>query len=334
MQQLSKGKVKAEHPVHLDPDIDPRMLARLPHWRGSLGQTGIAQGHLQNMDVGAGDVFLFFGWFRQARVENGVASYVRGAPNIHQVFGYLQIQETVNLGEDPDVGSVLAQYPWLKGHPHLEGSRDANNTVYLASDMLHIDGVPLGCAGSSPFSRYDPFLTLTVQGRSRSTWNVPDFVGESPNDVACMSFHGQPDRWRVSDTGTREVDVVAKGQEFVAPHVDGQRLLKWMCTALDKGCEFGVASAVRAVAYMLDDPARYADAWKRHVGDVSMQWDCLEVCSFLNRCSDLSGLEIASVVEHGQRLQALGGASVVLHHLENVSFQAVDACPSNDLLRN
>jgi hypothetical protein len=51
--------------AHLDPDLRPEALASRPKdWRPAFGQSGAAEGHLTNEGIGAGDLFIFFGWFR------------------------------------------------------------------------------------------------------------------------------------------------------------------------------------------------------------------------------------------------------------------------------
>src|ERR1019366_2374960 len=52
--------------AHLDPDLRQNALAYPPDaWRPAFGQSGAAAGHLINQGVGAGDLFIFFGWFRK-----------------------------------------------------------------------------------------------------------------------------------------------------------------------------------------------------------------------------------------------------------------------------
>ncbi|MGX8699445.1 MAG: hypothetical protein ACSW8F_05890, partial [bacterium] len=68
LAQLNPGKTYAA--CHLDPDIrrDIR-LAAIPDWKPAFGQIGSAQGLLRNAHVEPGDIFLFFGWFRQAELQ-------------------------------------------------------------------------------------------------------------------------------------------------------------------------------------------------------------------------------------------------------------------------
>ncbi len=52
--------------AHLDPDLQHGDLPRKPGWKPVYGQTGAALSHLRSEGVGAGDLLLFFGWFREA----------------------------------------------------------------------------------------------------------------------------------------------------------------------------------------------------------------------------------------------------------------------------
>jgi len=65
VRELSGGKLKATAKVHVDPDLDYSQLTREADWLPLFGQCGAAQTHLQNFAVDKGDLFLFFGWFRQ-----------------------------------------------------------------------------------------------------------------------------------------------------------------------------------------------------------------------------------------------------------------------------
>ena len=37
---LTKGRITADHPCHLDPDLDPGALPRAPGWRGRIRHAG------------------------------------------------------------------------------------------------------------------------------------------------------------------------------------------------------------------------------------------------------------------------------------------------------
>ncbi|MBN8957102.1 MAG: hypothetical protein J0H17_11115, partial [Rhizobiales bacterium] len=103
VEDLTKGKIDRHSRCHLDPDLNPSVLPRLPGWRGALGQVGAAQSHLSNEGVSVGDLFLFWGLFRHAERKNRWIFY--GAPE-HRLFGWLQVGEILQLGED---GSFAAK---------------------------------------------------------------------------------------------------------------------------------------------------------------------------------------------------------------------------------
>ena len=60
---------------HLDPDIRPEIIERMDGWKPAFGQIDAARTHLCNQGVGIGDLFLFFGWFRETEYKNGESKY-------------------------------------------------------------------------------------------------------------------------------------------------------------------------------------------------------------------------------------------------------------------
>jgi hypothetical protein len=62
--------------AHLDPDLNFLSRPRMSGWRPMFGQADQAESHLENMDVGPGDVFLFFGLFRSIKSEGSLWRYV------------------------------------------------------------------------------------------------------------------------------------------------------------------------------------------------------------------------------------------------------------------
>lgn len=214
VEDLTRNKIRGRSIAHLDPDLSASSLSREEHWRPSLGQTGIAQSHLAARGVGSGDVFLFFGWFRPVQERDTGWAFVPGARDEHVMFGYLQVGDVLELGGIPNVPKVLSERPWLAGHPHLVGQRDSNNTLYLASDELVLDGVRTGLPGGGAFDHYRPDLVLTSPEGPKSRWAVPQWLMPS-EDRAALSYHKAPERWSYTDSGEPRLQTVAKGQEFV-----------------------------------------------------------------------------------------------------------------------
>jgi hypothetical protein len=208
---LSQGKHSLQTPVHLDPDLDRPLDKRLAQWRPSLGQTGNAQSHLRDIGVGRGDVFLFFGWFRQCELSAGKWRYVRGAPNLHVMFGWLEIAEVLALkGRE----QCLTDFPWIANHPHVANRRrdtDERNTLYVAAAQSRFS--PSAAFGGGRFNTYDDALRLTKTGATRSVWSLPAWFMPQVGKPT-LTYHPRPDQWECDGTSVT-LRSAAKGQEFV-----------------------------------------------------------------------------------------------------------------------
>jgi len=211
---LTRGRVVAATPVHLDPDLDASAVARPQGWRPAFGQTDAAQAHLKNQGVGPGDLFLFFGWFRDVESVAGVWRYKRGAPDIHALFGWLQVDECVAVGQN--ARPTLQRYPWLAGHPHTVGAASyssSNNSIYIGRESLHLAGTPIELPGAGVLTRFRRELRLTAHGRTRSWWHLPRWFHPHAG-CAPLSYHADPKRWSLEADATI-LRIVDKGQEFV-----------------------------------------------------------------------------------------------------------------------
>ncbi len=168
--EASRGRFGAADFCH----HDPMFLAD-----GSclFGQCGAAQSHLANRGVAAGDVFLFFGLFRE---EGG------GAPH-HRIYGFLEIEQIIALAEG--VPDRLIQH----AHPHALAPHGGNDTVY---------------AGRGLQARHaSQTLRLTVPEGPPSLWQRPPWLKRGG-----LSYHDRADRWLPDG----KLKSVGRGQEFVA----------------------------------------------------------------------------------------------------------------------
>jgi hypothetical protein len=171
--------------VHLDPDIREEVMARSVPFRAAFGQSGGSQSHLANCGVrkgeSEGDLFLFFGLYRQAEQggPNGFR-YVRGTKALHVIYGWLQVASICYVQAD----GVPAG---LERHPHAlrsfivenELSRQSvdNNTIYTACEQLSFSSR----AGYGVFEDFDSYdagdprrMTATNAG-SVTEWCLPSF---------------------------------------------------------------------------------------------------------------------------------------------------------------
>jgi hypothetical protein len=217
-EQLSRGKVLGSTPAHLDPDLDGNALPRLPGWRPCFGQEKSAARHLANEGVGPGDLFLYFGWFRAVEDTDSGWRYVKNAPDLHVLFGWLQIERQWDAN---DPASTPA---WMADHPHLTIQRPFN-TIFSATDRLQVPGLEhLPGGGVFPAVLDSHILT---GGATRSRWKVPGCF--LPSNGPILSYHRQPERWQ-RDGDHVLLDVVAKGQEFVLDCDAAPGMQDWLKT--------------------------------------------------------------------------------------------------------
>ena len=56
---------------HLDPDLREEVRSKIPGWMPAFGQKGSSLTELLNNNVAVGDIFLFYGWFKQTEFYDG-----------------------------------------------------------------------------------------------------------------------------------------------------------------------------------------------------------------------------------------------------------------------
>ena len=204
---LSRGRILPETPTHLDPDLNAASVPRPSGWRSAFGQSGAAETHLQRQGVGPGDIFLFYGWFRQAEVGDGRFRYLPNARDWHVLFGWLQVERHIPLTAVADIP------PWAVDHPHCQRRQPLNpDSLYIAREKLDLSGIDL--PGGGVFPRFHEGLRLTdPDSQHRSLWRLPAWFHPAGR-LSALSYHGRSDRWQWVD-GAVQLDTVGRGQEFV-----------------------------------------------------------------------------------------------------------------------
>ncbi|GAA4642981.1 hypothetical protein GCM10023115_09410 [Pontixanthobacter gangjinensis] len=171
--QASRGKIGVDDFCHHDPMFTAAGQCL-------FGQCSAAQTHLVNQGVGIGDIFLFFGLYREEAT---------GAPH-HRIFGYQRIEEIVDLASCTN--ERRTEFKRL-GHPHAIGMHAKNDVIYV------------GAGRTANFASES--LRLTVPEGPPSLWQRPAWLKRGG-----LSYHDREDRWL---RGGR-LRSVARGQEFVA----------------------------------------------------------------------------------------------------------------------
>lgn len=177
-----------------------------------FGQVGSAQSELRT--IRPGDLFLFFGWFREAEKLAKAFRFRPGAPDEHHLWGWLQVGAVHRLDDALESGELTSAHAH---HPHVSHAHTrSNNTLYEALPSLSFaPALP----GAGVFSRASDRTRLTAPGaKSRSEWLLPSFF----LDTGLTRFNFSPEFWDVQGNSIRSIAPRCKGcgastygQEFV-----------------------------------------------------------------------------------------------------------------------
>ena len=203
--------IQADDTCHLDPDIRMNISSPHPQERVSIfGQCDAALTLLKKFDVKAEDIFLFFGWFKETEFDHGKLRYKKNAPDLHIIYGYLQVGEVYRCDENVPY--------YVRHHAHLNGSfiDIKNNAVYVARETFSLNN---SLPGSGCFT-YHSDLVLTAEGMTRSKWKPHSFFKQP------MTYHNQ--------TSFRETHFqsAAQGQEFIMEGSD--KLMNWVKKVIEE----------------------------------------------------------------------------------------------------
>jgi len=144
-----------------------------------FGQQGNVQSELRNRDVTKGDVFLFFGIFQRVNSKRKKWIYDKNFPPCHVIFGWMQIGEVVDLTDNKNVEKLLRKYLFLKEHPHIECKEFyKNNTIYIPSYKLIIDGKPVYNKGSGKFLFKESRILNNSNTPKLTEWKLPYYLSD------------------------------------------------------------------------------------------------------------------------------------------------------------
>jgi hypothetical protein len=215
--------------AHVDPDLREEALVRRSGWLPTYGPGGGAQTHLARNGVGVGDLFLFFAWFRRVTKAGNHWRFVRGEPDIHLLWGWLQVDKVYH-----EMSNWTKLPLWAYYHPHVyedddwraEQAGKYNDTLYVAKKRLDVPGLRSELPGGGVFRKYHRKLQLTEQGQGRRVWRLPAWMYPFPNKPP-LSYHDDKRRWRKDGRGCllRTVDI---GQEFVLDAEYYPRAYQWL----------------------------------------------------------------------------------------------------------
>ena len=192
---------------HFDPQLyNAQNFDKNSQYMGLFGQSGSANSHLLNTcKVKKGDLFLFFGWFKDTQKIDGKYKFIPDTDK-HVIWGWLEINKIA------DVSALNTEEKHLlRKHPHIwMNNYSDNNSIYISSDKLSFNKCLPG-AGVFP---YDKSLVLTKDGMSRSKWDLPPF------------FKGKISHHNENNFKIDYFQSVRRGQEFVIEADD--QIIEWV----------------------------------------------------------------------------------------------------------
>ena len=195
------GVLTESNHCHCDPYINPMIQIEGQSWCPSFGTHGAAASHLLNEGVAIGDLFLFFGTFRNViKGSAGTWSYDMGFQAVHVLFGYLFVKEILHLNIIAD--QMKAKQKGLNKHPHIQNTYSINNLLFISD----VDS-------SGPFKFHNE-LILSNDPRKKSVWRVPNFFGD-----CAISRHRNTNRFQKANEYLLW-KTVSIGQEFVCQEND------------------------------------------------------------------------------------------------------------------
>lgn len=227
IEELTNEKINGNQTIHLDPDLRFDHIPRKQDWRPLFGQTGASEKHLRNNKVNIGDIFLFFGWFKQTMIENGKLKYDKKAPDVHLLYGWMQI------GSIYEVDGLFKPPKWAEDHPHMIGERYGKlDVLYSPTSNLIIQGQETNFQGYGTFDYVSPNIILTAKGKSRSNWELPTYFFPT-EDKPPLSYHKSMDRWTINEDKLL-LKIASRGQEFVLDLDYYPEVEEWMLKIINK----------------------------------------------------------------------------------------------------
>lgn len=220
---LTGNRIPATHFAHLDPDIVSESLPRQSGWTPIFGQTGASQGHLRKNGIRPGDIFLFFGLFRNVTRSGGRFVWNKSEPQRHVLWGWLQVSEILQIDT-----CVPSKYEWARYHPHFHRKPEKNNVLYVARKSLKLQGLMKGrVQGAGTFPFFSQRLALTALNSAKPTqWELPKWF--YPRSKKCvLTYHSDMERWEKTKTGTR-LNAASRGQEFIMDTEEFPDAIEWV----------------------------------------------------------------------------------------------------------
>ena len=140
---IGAKKLHANTTCHFDPLLSLNI--------GLFGQAGNAQRELDNLGVGEGDLFLFFGWFRDF--------YSYKKTDCHHIFGWLQVDQVIK--GTAEIKKFCEFYKILHPHACSDEHRFKYNTLFVSHQKSMLKCLNIDIKSHGLFARTNNKLILT-----------------------------------------------------------------------------------------------------------------------------------------------------------------------------
>lgn len=183
---------------HLDPDLIQDVKPRQAAWQPALGQAGNAAAELLEVEIG--DLFLFFGNFRQATYTKGRFQFLKGSPEMHVIWGYLKVkqiydQRQIESGQIPEA---------LQDHPHVretEFHQKSHNLVFASTEAE---------SGVFQFSEQHILSDLSQKPYKKSFWKALPFLKPQGKRIKMV----KKGLWNSGGRGQEFICKISKPKQF------------------------------------------------------------------------------------------------------------------------
>lgn len=199
--EVVKSKYSLDDYCHFDPQLNQSI--------GLFGQANTAQSELANRNVCSGDIFIFFGLFRDYAIKRR---------EIHHLFGWLQIDYI--LKEPNEIKDFLNQKKI--NHPYGFAEYFTNNALYVSKEFIEIGNKKTALKGFGMFKKTHPDLILTAPDKTKSIWKMPE-----KHFSNTKNFFMNRLKW-IGDEKDCLIDSGGIGQEFVMNSDMNPKLIDWV----------------------------------------------------------------------------------------------------------
>ena len=202
------AKVRDTDYCHNDPMLNEKI--------GIFGQASASQTELKNNNVGAGDLFLFFGWFK---------NFSANGRDLHHLFGWLQIEKIIEGSKE--IKRYLCENNIQHPHGYGDVSRFSNNTIYIARNKLKLNKRKIFDRGYGLFKSTHDDLILTEKSKTRSRWKLSSKYFKDSKDLFLNRM-----KWENEEEST--VFYRGFGQEFIMDIEKNPNVKKWAINLIKK----------------------------------------------------------------------------------------------------